>query len=294
MRNGMAVLLVAVISAALLAQGETPRALVQEGNGHYDAQRYMEALDAYERALAASEGEPPAALLHDLAAANYRLGRLEEARALWRQVKTRGDGAWEARTRYNLGNCEYQAALGAMQQADMQGALAKLGEASAQYREALRLDPSLGDARANLEMTYLLRRQIEEQAQQQPQQNQQSQQGEQDNEQQEQQQPSSQPSSEDQQQDQQQASPDEQQEQPDEPGSDQQQEGAEEAQPPPEPAEPTSQPSEAAPQPQPVEITLTPEQAERLLQMVRDAEKQRREQLARQRAAGQKPVERDW
>jgi hypothetical protein len=39
---------------------------------------------------------------------------------------------------------------------------------------------------------------------------------------------------------------------------------------------------------------LTREQAERLLQMIRDAEKARRERLAQQRAASQKPVERDW
>ncbi|MEW6253018.1 MAG: hypothetical protein AB1716_20460, partial [Planctomycetota bacterium] len=45
---------------------------------------------------------------------------------------------------------------------------------------------------------------------------------------------------------------------------------------------------------QPREVRMTQAEMERLLQRVRDAEKQRRELLLRRRVAQQKPVERDW
>jgi len=41
-------------------------------------------------------------------------------------------------------------------------------------------------------------------------------------------------------------------------------------------------------------LHLPREQAERLLQMIRDAEQARREKLAREREAKQKPVDKDW
>lgn len=41
-------------------------------------------------------------------------------------------------------------------------------------------------------------------------------------------------------------------------------------------------------------VRLTPEQAERLLQKVRDAEKARREALRARERGKQRPVERDW
>jgi hypothetical protein len=39
---------------------------------------------------------------------------------------------------------------------------------------------------------------------------------------------------------------------------------------------------------------MTEEEAERLLQMVRDMERQRRKELARREAAGRRTAEKDW
>lgn len=289
----------AVLCALLLAlHGEnvlgapSPQGLVEQGNAHYAAGRFQEALDCYKQAAAASP-TPSAELLHDQAAAQYRLGQFDEARDLWARARPLGDAAFEARARYNLGNCDYAEALAKWQAQDAGGAVDLLAKAAEHYRDAVGLDPTLADARANLELTHLLKKQIEQQMQQQPQQNQQDQEGRQD-QQNSQQQASSQPAQQDQQ---------EQQPQPEQQSDSPQQQDQSPQQDPNHPAGATSEPTAESQEEQAGEeesdaqrppIEMTPQQAERLLQMVRDAEKQRREMLARRRQARYKPVERDW
>lgn len=325
--------LLAVVCVAFLGGpavlGASPRDLIEQGNEAFAAGDYAVALEQYEAAAELGE-QPIGELLHNQAAVHFKLGELDEARALWGRAREHGDAAFEARMRYNLGNCDYADAL-ATQQENPQQALERLTSAIEHYRGALQLDHDLTDARANLELAHTLRKQIEEQQQQQ----QQQQHGESDNQQQDgeqdEQQSESQPSDQDQQQEQQdqeqqqqqdseqseqeqesakqQEQPDDSQQQQNEQQQDaqqqqsdqqqqdaQQQQGQESEQ----QEQSAGQPGEESegqqagePQPMP-EIELTPQQAERLLQMVRDAEKQRRETLARRKAARQKPVERDW
>jgi Ca-activated chloride channel family protein len=318
-----AVLLLAILPATLRA--ESPRELIQKGNADYAAGRYAEALKSYQQASAAAAGQTPE-VLHDLAAAQFKLGQIDDARDLWTRIKESGDAAFEARTRYNLGNCDYAEALSLGPQ-DAKKALAKLAEAAQQYRAALRLDPTNADARANLELTQRLKQQIEEQQKNQQQspssqpQSQPSDPNQQPSTQPSQpqsqpsQKPESQPSESSQsqpaQQDQKQQSsadqqdPNQAQSQPAQQEDEEQEDRESQKKPEEQPAE--SQPA-AATQPTPVttqpagepqegepKATLLPrEQAERLLQMIRDAEKARREKLARDRAAKQKPVDRDW
>lgn len=309
-------LLVVAVAAAL---AETPRDLIRQGNEHYAAGRFAEALQAYE-AAAAEQAAPPE-LLHDRAAAYYQLGDREQARDLWVQVKAAGGAALEARALYNLGNCDYQDALAAAEQ-NPRAAIAGLDKAIALYRAALALDPQLTDARANLELAAQLKRQIEEQTEEQPQsqpssqqcpesqpsEDQQQKQEQQQDQQQQQQQDQAQEQKEQEQQDQQQSDQqqsDQPQSQEQEPQDQQQQQGEQqqgEEQPQQEQSasgdQQQSQPeSSEEPQAEPRElppIDMTQQQAERLLQMIRDAEKARREMLARQQRAQQQPVERDW
>jgi tetratricopeptide (TPR) repeat protein len=302
-------------AACRAAGADDVREAARRGNEHYAAGRYAEALDAYAQATSQpADKPPPAELLHDRAAALFKLGRIAEARALWSQAKGLKDAAFEGRTEYNLGNCEYVDALAAAQRQDMSKALELLGQAAERYRDALRLDPTLADARANLELAQLLRRRIEEQRQNQPQsqpssrpQSQpQSQPASQPGEQQSQStqsttsassqpqsQPSSQPESQPDQQKENEAQEDQRQSQSPEsqPQSDEQndQRNAES-----QPASAESQPAEEQSAEQAPGVQMTREQAERLLQMVRDAEKARRDMLARQRMSRQKPVDRDW
>lgn len=297
-----------------LASAQTARDLIEAGNADFAAGNYASALEQYEQAMQTAGPLEQAELLHNRAAAHFKLGDVELARDLWTQIKTARDAAFEARTRYNLGNCDYADALSALQEQDTQKALDHVAAAREQYKSALRLDPSLNDARANLELAQVLRKQIEE-IQQQQQQQQDGQQGEQGDEQkqqqgqqqqgdnQEQQDGEQQPQDGEQQQQQgdqqeqqqsdsqqqQQESGDEQQQQPQQ----QEQEGQDEQQSP-QPQQSETQPA-GEEQPQPAEpIEMTKAQAERLLQMVRDAEKARREMLAKRQQAAHKPVERDW
>lgn len=309
-----------LLATAVATAAAGPRTRIAEGNAHYAAGRYAEALECYEQAAAGDTAAAPE-LLHNRAAALFKLGRTAEARALWEQLLATADVPTEAATRYNLGNCAYADALAAGREGQPQAALPPLEQAAEQYRAALRLDPTFADARANLELAQLLRRQLEQQMQEQPQAGGPASQP-QDRPPDSQPAPASQPA----------------------PGRPQQSDGAESDSPPPQsaapqageaaeqapqPAEPsaresaepappqeqgaTEEPKQPADGPAPGErepppetqaagadagdgrpVPLTREQAERLLQIVRDAEKARREMLARQRAAQQKPVERDW
>ncbi len=320
-----------MLLAALAAHGretEDPRAAVLRGEAAYAAGKYDEALAEFERAAAALP-DPPPELLHNRAAALFKLGRLAEARALWDQIRTRKDAAFEARTTYNLGNVDYAEALAHTQPQgqtppDLDAARQRLAAAAERYRAALRLDPTLTDARANLELAELLRRQLEQLAPQtQPGQSNprsDSQPATRPPSQPDRPQSSSQPADSQEQPEPQDSSPSQDstpsQEQPSD--ADQAQKPADppsEQQPPPESTDRKNRPSDEAqpdaaesrpaeaqpaeppaaePTTRPAGVKLTREQAERLLQKIREAEKARREALARQRDARRPPVDRDW
>lgn len=312
--------LVAVLACVLAmgpasARGDSVRDLISTGNERFAAGEYAEALAAYEEAARDVDPLVEAELLNNQAAAHFKLGQLDEARELWVRAAGMRDAAFEAAARYNLGNCDYADAQTALGGGDAQKALALLKQARASYRDALQLDPGLASARANLELATQLIEQIE---QQQPQ-SQPSSQPQSQPSSQPQSQPSSQPSSQESREGEQQ-----QQQQQGEQGEDQQQDSEnqqdgqepnpqsqpseedqqEQQQPQPESQPAESQPSEA-PQSQPAGAESQPaepmslsdmskEEAERLLQLIRDAEKQRRARLRAMERARHTPVDKDW
>ena len=301
---GYVILLFLLIALPTISHASTPREVIEQGNEHYAAERYEEALASYQQASEAADNPFGAELLHNQAAAQFKLGKLEEARELWVRALALKDAAFEARARYNLGNCAYAEALQALDAQQTEGIFEAIDKAVEQYRDAIRLDPELMDARANLELAIQLKQQLEENATTQPQ----SQPSSDQQEQQDKEQQSTQPS-----QDQQgeQGDSDEQEQESESPStqpeSQQEQEQEQEQEPSTQPDQepPPTQPAE---QPQPEEeqsgqppedqqsrmIQMTPEEAERLLQKIRDAEKARREVLRQREAAKHKPVERDW
>ncbi len=313
-------LLVAVLCGLCsLGWSAPPRTLVQQGNEQYQTGHYDEALELYRQAAEAGLANSPE-LLHNQAAALYHLGQRDEARALWQKLAEQGNAQLEAPMRYNLGNCEYADALDAVQGQDFKAALEHLQAAQQLYHEALQLDPAIQDARANLELAEHFKTQLEQLQQQQQQQGGQSDQQDQQDQQnlpdeQSQQQSNSQPdqsqqqqsgdadqqqdqqSAQDQQQDEQAEQQEGQQQQDEQQSDEQDQQQSDEQQSEEQLAAETQPAAESQPageQSQAVPIDMTREQAERLLQMVRDAEKARREELARRRAARQDPVTRDW
>lgn len=342
------------IGAALVSSpafaASSPRALIERGNAHYAAGRYTEALEAYKQAAQAEDTPAGAELLHDQAAAQFKLGSLDEARELWVRALSLKDAAFEARVRYNLGNCDYAAVLKTLEaaaaapppgatpgggapggaapggsaggaetaspggQVDANALFEGLDRAIQQYRDALRLDPQLDNARANLELAAQLKKKLEEQATSQSCSQPSSKPGKDKQKNQDQSsQPSSQPSqdqsgdqseSDESQQDQSQTS------QPSSaPSPTSQPESAPASQPAQQPSTQPDQESqgeqrdENTPPPneqvQPSEQTqgtihLSKEEVERLLQKIRDAEKLRRRVLREREMARQKPVDRDW
>lgn len=307
---------------AVPALASDPRLLIERGNEHYSAGRYEQALEAYKEIPDDQlTDRNRAEVLHDRAAAHFKLGQLEEARELWVRAAGMKDARFEAEARYNLGNCDHAEALKAAQAGDAKNAIDRLGKALEKYRDAIRLDPNLANARANLELASQLKKQIEEQATTQPSsqpnndqknkddKNQQSQPSSQPQDQQDQKgdgkgqnsQPSSQPESQPSDSDNQEDKQDQQQNPQSQPSQSQPSEEEEqnaESQPSAEsqPANPKaaqSQPSTSQPNQQ-SNLMMSPQEAERLLQMIRDAEKQRREVLRRREAAKYRPVDRDW
>ena len=281
--------------AAQVGRADSPREMIKQGNDHYEAGRFAEALKTYQQAEEESEGPLSAELLHDEAAAQFKLGNIDEARELWVRALSLKDPAFEARARYNLGNCHYADALRAKESQDRNGILEAIDRATQQYRDAIRLDPSLENARANLELVHKLKKETEEQSTTQSQSSSQSTQ-QSDQQQGQSSQPSSQPQEgEDGEQDQQDQSPSSQpstqpnepkpQSQPDESPSDDESEQQQ-----PQPQDGQLDQTEEQPRP----VNMTRQQAERLLQQIRDAEKARRQMLLRRQKAQHKPVDRDW
>ncbi|MCG3128046.1 MAG: hypothetical protein CHACPFDD_02920 [Phycisphaerae bacterium] len=298
-----------LLSAAPAHAGETPRDAMRRAAEAYAAGRYAEAAEILEKVPESGRREDDADLLHNRAATLFKLGRVPDARELWVRAAAMRDPRFEAQCTYNLGNCDYAEALAGAQSGDVPGAIERLNRAAARYRDALRIDPALDNARANLELAHQLVEQLKQQSTTQPQsQSQPSSQGDG-----QQSQPSSQPSSQSQpssdqsgeggqQDDSQQQSSQPSESQPSqEPESEPQDESsndnssADEQQ----PQQPQSQPADSQPSPEeqfepPPGVKLTREEVEQLLQRVREAERKRRLELQRREAARYQPVDKDW
>ncbi len=276
--------------------GRSAAELVEAAQQAMVAERYHDAFDLYEKAgsLLPEAAEIP----YNMGVAAYRQGDLARAVELFDQARLLArDPSMQARTAYNLGTAsagqamQSQALDPAVAESRLQGATETLRSAMKHFREAIAADPLDQDARANGELAWTWLQQLEElqeQMQQQGQENQEQDQDPNEDQNQDQQQQGDQQQQQDQQQQgeqqqqdrQQQAGQQEQQEQeqpaPSEAGNDQQQDRPDERQ----------ASAERTP--------MSREEAERLLQSVRDKEARRREELARIQAAGSPPVDKDW
>lgn len=254
---------------------------VRQGNAALAAGRADEALELYKRAEVDLPGA--AEIAYNRGVALYRKGRLEEARTAFGDTLRTRDPVLEAHAKYNLGNCAYATALQKLQ--DLPGAIDELRKALSYYRDSLQLDPGDREARENIERAQLLmkdlldkekKRQEEERKKQQ--QNPQSQ-------------PTSQPEQkreDPQQQQRDNQQPQEQEKQEQQKDEQRKQQSGEQQK----KKDKGRQPKDAQRQPH----GFSKEEAERMLQAVRDKERTRREERQRREAlmGAKVPVERDW
>ncbi len=163
---------VALIEERSLADTRAARPFreIRRGNAAFRAGEFGAAAARYARVVASEEDGLEPEALHNQAAAEYRLGQLDEARELWVRAKDRRDAAFESRAAYNLGLCHYEAAWRIWEGVQLdpmrtprdriQAALNKLGEASEYFESAIQLNAAASDARANLELTTKFRQEL--------------------------------------------------------------------------------------------------------------------------------------
>ncbi len=283
----MSAILTAIVFAVLLGDGRTARELIDAAQQAMTTERFQDALDLYEQAgaLMPDTAEIP----YNMGVAAYRAGDLERASALFDNARTlAANPSMQARSAYNLGTTTAQQAMQsrtgdpAVAEAQMDDATEALRTALDRFRDAIAIKPDDQDARANGELAWRWLQQLEQMQDQMQQQGQeQDQEQEQDSEDQQQQ---------DQEQQDQQRS-DQQQDQQTDQDQETQQQREQEPQP---SASEEQQQQESPDQASPHERPMSREEAERLLQSVRDKEAQRRDELARQQARGRRPVDKDW
>lgn len=284
-------------AAGALAADRSPRSLVAEANQQIAAGDIVKALQLLQQAASLKPESPEIA--YDLGVAHYKAADYATAAEYFLKSLAGSDLGLEQKTRFNLGNCAY--AEGLENQDDPKAALEKFRIAADRFREALQLDPKDADARANLERAGLMFRQMKEEQQKQEQQKQDKRQCSQPESQPSSQpennaesQPSSRPDNQKQKEGQKQQGEEQQgEEQKGEEKEGEKQEGkpqaAEEKQ--------GEEGEEKQVQPAGEQKSMNKEEAERLLQLIRDKERQRREAQYNENQKGrvrEVPVDKDW
>ncbi|MBN1511974.1 MAG: tetratricopeptide repeat protein [Phycisphaerae bacterium] len=290
-----------VMAAAMPARGQTEadaRKKVDASMAALKAGEYEKALEGFRDAEVSFPESSE--LAYNRGVALYRLGDFDEAKEAFASALSTRDLALEQKAKFNLGNCAYSQSLQKL--TDYAGAIEDLRRAIDYYRDALELDPDDQDARANIETAYLLikdlldkKKQEEEKKKQeepptsqpsqcsQPSEGQDQQQQEQDGQQQQQEQSQQQQQKQQQQGGEQEQSKQEQSSQP--------QNGELESENPQDKQEQQQQ----AGKPQEQDMRkMTREEAARLLQAVRDRERERRDEVRRRQMLGRPPVDKDW
>jgi tetratricopeptide (TPR) repeat protein len=273
---------VAFVVFVLLAATEAaavPRRAVRlnrEANRAYDDAKWPEAASLYDEAQGAAPESPEIA--YNLGNALYRQGKTGDAAAHLRRAAEASDPVLKQKSLYNLGNALHD--------------LGELQMAAKAYREALRLDPRDRDAKINFEKTMQeLQKSGGKKDKQQQNQSQQNQDKGQQGQNQQQQDNQGQGQNSDEQQSsegqEQQGGEDsrqaDQQSPPQDPGSSEQQ--------------PAPQPGEESEQMAALDSVpggLTREEALRILEAMREQEKELQQQRARKMQARSRRVDKDW
>ena len=235
---------------------------IKRGNAHYKAEAYDAALEAYQ---SAAEDRPEDAISrYNLGTALYQKKQFEKASDEFRRSLDTANPVHQAQGYYNLGNAQVQLN-------DIEGAIRS-------YKSALRLNPADLDAKHNLELAL---EKLEQKAQQN-----QSESEDEDKDRQEQ--------------DQQQQNQDEQDRNKQEPNQQDQEDlsESEQQQQNQESSEQEAASEESSPQPEqgstPQPVEMSAEDAVRLLEAVKDNEKEIQKKILQKRFSRRQRSEKDW
>ena len=127
--------------------------LVRRANEALHAGNLDQALADYQQAGESDPNRPE--LLYNQAVAQYRKGGYEQARQLLAQAASKGDDRLDSRVHYNLGNCDYAEAVEVAEK-DKSAAISKLRSAISNYRSTLATNSADTDARANIQTAQML------------------------------------------------------------------------------------------------------------------------------------------
>ncbi len=137
--------------------------LTTNANAAIRASDYATGIRLLEQAISQDDDNP--SLSYNLAIARYRQGDVEIARQLFTEVAAAEDPALAAKARYNLGNADFAEAIQKLEQ-DQAVARKQLESAIENYRQALQIDRTDSDARANIELANRLIDQLQDEQKQ--------------------------------------------------------------------------------------------------------------------------------
>ena len=262
------VVIAAVAFPFLTGFGDSPESRNRRGNKHYRQEQYDEALTEYRSAQVLA----PELLELSFNAGNalYRKGVVTDALREYEKAAGSADSLLAASASYNAGTASLNAG-------DLASAVDLL-------KASLRLDPGDVDAKHNLELALRLMEQQQQPQDQQDREQQEDQEQQQDQEQQDQEQQDQE------QQDQEQQDQEQQdQEQQDQEQQDQEQQQNQEQQ-----DQEQQDQEQQQQQDQQDELTMSPEDAARLLDAIEEAEKELQAELRAAKARKRAKVDKDW
>lgn len=268
------------------AHAQSARQLEKQGREAFENDSFEEAANAFDKAAtAAAEGKLDAAVAqYNRSLALARLGRHQDAAEGYVESLRTTDLALQQTAYYNRGNALMAAAGDRETQGALQPAIEVAHEALAMYEKSITLDPHDASAKTNFELALRKIEELESKLDQQ-QQNEENEQDDQSPDQQDE--PSEQN-------DESEDSPEDQQNQDQDGQQDEQQDRQQDGQPedPSEDDRPPPEQRENSSQPRPSE-EMTREEAEMLLDAIREEEQSAREQI-RIKFGASGPVEKDW
>lgn len=257
----------------VMARAEDARALLKEGAREYAASNYVGALQRFQAAAeGAGDGQlDPGVATFNAGNALYRMQRLPEAGSNFLEAARSGDLGLQSRAYYNRGNTLLAQAAAGQQQGQLDQAGQVVDEAVRMYENALALDPKDLDTKVNYELAVKKQEEIQQQQEQQKQQ-------EKNQDEQEK----------DEQKDQDKPQPQDQEKKEDQEKQDQEQQNqAQQDQ------QNDQQNQQPQPQPEKKSEEMTPEEAQMVLDAMKNEEQARRDQL-RHFLGQPMPVDKDW